>query len=115
MVMLDSKGVIRKDREGISGEKLEFATSRKIDTLEEAIRDADVFIGLSVADILTPEMLASMASNPIVFAMANPDPEISYDLALATRNDVIMATGRSVSRLFSGGHWMYGPQRSTKK
>jgi len=95
MVMLDSKGVIRKDREGISGEKLEFATSRKIDTLEEAIRDADVFIGLSVADILTPEMLASMASNPIVFAMANPDPEISYDLALATRNDVIMATGRS--------------------
>lgn len=95
MVMLDSKGVIRKDREGISGEKLEFATDRKIDTLEDAVKDADVFIGLSIADILSPEMLLTMAPNPIVFAMANPNPEIRYDLACETRDDVIMATGRS--------------------
>lgn len=95
MVMLDSKGVIRKDREGISGEKLEFATDRKIDTLEEAVRNSDVFIGLSIANILSEEMLRSMAPKPIVFAMANPNPEIDYDLALATRDDIIMATGRS--------------------
>ncbi|NNF20092.1 MAG: NADP-dependent malic enzyme [Flavobacteriaceae bacterium] len=95
MVMLDSKGVIRKDREGISGEKLEFATSRKIDTLEQAVKDADVFIGLSIANILSPAMLKSMAKRPIVFAMANPNPEIDYDLACRTREDVIMATGRS--------------------
>ncbi len=95
MVMLDSKGVIRKDREGIAGEKLEFATARKIDTLEEAVKGSDVFIGLSVANILTTDMLQSMAADPIVFAMANPDPEIDYDLACATRSDVIMATGRS--------------------
>ncbi|MFS4418388.1 NADP-dependent malic enzyme [Maribacter sp. 2307ULW6-5] len=95
IVMLDSKGVIRKDREGLSGQKLEFATQRKIDTLEEAMKGADVFIGLSKANVLTPDMLNSMAKDPIVFAMANPDPEIEYKLALATRKDVIMATGRS--------------------
>lgn len=95
IVMLDSKGVIRKDRENLSGEKLEFATERKIDTLEEALKDADVFIGLSIADIVSPGMLLSMADNPIVFAMANPNPEIAYDLAVATRKDIIMATGRS--------------------
>ncbi|MGS2762353.1 NADP-dependent malic enzyme [Sinomicrobium sp. M5D2P9] len=95
IVMLDSKGVIRKDRENLSTEKIEFASDRKIDTLEEAMVDADVFIGLSIADIVTPEMLLSMADNPIVFAMANPNPEISYDLAVATRKDIIMATGRS--------------------
>ncbi|WP_340200409.1 NADP-dependent malic enzyme [Ascidiimonas sp. W6] len=95
IVMLDSKGVIRKDRENLSGEKLEFATDRKIDTLEEAMKDCDVFIGLSIADIVTPEMLKSMATDPIVFAMANPNPEIDYDLAIATRKDIIMATGRS--------------------
>ncbi|MFD0860993.1 NADP-dependent malic enzyme [Sungkyunkwania multivorans] len=95
IVMLDSKGVIRKDREGLSKEKEEFASSRKIDTLEEAMKDADVFIGLSIADIVSPEMLMSMAKNPIVFAMANPDPEISYNLAIDTRDDIIMATGRS--------------------
>ncbi|RNL93362.1 NADP-dependent malic enzyme [Sinomicrobium pectinilyticum] len=95
IVMLDSKGVIRKDRENLSMEKMEFASDRKIDTLEEAMVDADVFIGLSIADIVTPEMLLSMAENPIVFAMANPNPEISYDLAVATRKDIIMATGRS--------------------
>jgi len=95
MVMLDSKGVIRQDRENLSAEKGEFATHRKIDTLDEAMKDADVFIGLSTADIVSPEMLKSMAANPIVFAMANPNPEIEYQLAIDTRDDIIMATGRS--------------------
>ena len=95
IVMLDSKGVIRKDREELSEEKAEFASYRKIDTLDEAMKDADVFVGLSVKDIVTPKMLESMAPNPIVFAMANPDPEIEYDLAIKTRKDIIMATGRS--------------------
>lgn len=95
IVMLDSKGVIRKDRVNLSNEKLEFATDRKIDTLEEAMKDSDVFIGLSIADIVSPKMLKSMAKNPIVFAMANPNPEIKYELACKTRDDIIMATGRS--------------------
>ncbi len=95
IVMLDSKGVIRNDRENLSEEKAEFASSRKIDTLEEAIKDADVFIGLSVKDILSPKMLKTMAMNPIVFALANPDPEIDYNLAMKTRKDIIMATGRT--------------------
>ena len=95
IVMLDSKGVIRKDREYLSPEKEEFATARDLKTLDEAIIDADVFIGLSKADILTTDMLLSMAKNAIVFAMANPDPEIKYDLACKTRSDIIMATGRS--------------------
>lgn len=95
IVMLDSKGVIRSDRENLSVEKAEFATDRKIDTLEDAMVNADVFIGLSIADIVSPEMLSSMAENPIVFAMANPNPEIEYDLACKTRKDIIMATGRS--------------------
>ena len=95
IIMLDSKGVIRKDNPNLSEEKREFATSRKIDTLEEALKKADVFIGLSVRDIVTPAMLKSMNKNPIVFAMANPNPEIEYDTAVATRADIIMATGRS--------------------
>ena len=95
IVMLDSKGVIRKDRKNLSDEKKEFATSRNISTLEEAVIDSDVFIGLSKPDILSTEMLLAMAKNPIVFAMANPDPEIKYDLACKTRDDIIMATGRS--------------------
>ena len=95
IVMLDSKGVIRKDRENLTPEKLEFATDRKIDTLKDAMKDADVFIGLSIADIVTPEMLLSMAQDPIVFAMANPNPEIKYEVACKTRKDIIMATGRS--------------------
>jgi malate dehydrogenase (oxaloacetate-decarboxylating)(NADP+) len=95
MVMLDSKGVIRKDRENLSSEKAEFATHLKMDTLDEAMKNADVFIGLSTANIVTQDMLKSMANNPIVFAMANPDPEIRYDLAIAARKDIIMATGRS--------------------
>ena len=95
IVMLDSKGVIRKDRPNLSEEKLEFATDRDLNTLEDAMKDADVFIGLSIADIVSPEMLKSMAKRPIVFAMANPNPEIDYQLAMDTRKDVIMATGRS--------------------
>ena len=95
VVMLDSKGVIRKDRESLSQEKIEFATSRNINTLEEAMIDSDVFIGLSKANILSTDMLLSMAKEPIVFAMANPNPEIQYDLACKTRDDIIMATGRS--------------------
>lgn len=95
IVMLDSKGVIRKDRDNLTAQKAEFATDRKIDTLDEAMKDADVFIGLSMADVVSPEMLKSMSANPIVFAMANPNPEINYDLAIDTREDIIMATGRS--------------------
>ena len=95
IVMLDSKGVIRDDRDHLTSQKAEFATHRKIDTLKEAMKDADVFIGLSTSDIVNPQMLLSMAANPIVFAMANPDPEIKYHLAVKTRDDIIMATGRS--------------------
>ena len=95
IVMLDSKGVIRKDRDSLSPEKEEFATEQDLNTLDEAIKGSDVFIGLSLADILSREMLLSMAKNPIVFAMANPNPEIEYSLACSTRDDVIMATGRS--------------------
>lgn len=95
IVMLDSKGVIRKDRAHLDSSKAEWATDRDIHTLEEAVKDADVFIGLSAADVLTPEMLKTMAPRPIVLAMANPNPEIAYDLAVATRDDIIMGTGRS--------------------
>src|SRR5579859_2177757 len=95
LIMCDSKGVINKDRPGLDASKLEFATTRKITTLQEAIKGADVFVGLSVADILTPEDILSMAKNPIVFALANPNPEIAYDLAKKTRPDIIMGTGRS--------------------
>ena len=95
IVMLDSKGVIRDDRDNLTSQKAEFATNRKIDTLDAAMVDADVFVGLSMADIVTPDMLKVMATNPIVFAMANPNPEIGYQLALDTRDDIIMATGRS--------------------
>ena len=95
IVMLDSKGVIRKDRENLTSQKAEFATDRDITTLDEAMLDADVFIGLSKANVVSPEMLKSMAKNPIVFAMANPNPEIEYNLACKTRDDILMATGRS--------------------
>lgn len=95
IVMCDRSGVIRKDREKLDAIKAEFATDRKIDTLAEAMKDSDVFIGLSSADCVTVEMLNSMAKNPIVFAMANPNPEIAYELAIKTRKDIIMATGRS--------------------
>ncbi|MBD5310492.1 MAG: NADP-dependent malic enzyme [Bacteroides sp.] len=95
VVMCDSKGVIRSDRENLNSQKKEFATDRDIHTLEEALVDADVFLGLSVADVVTPEMLKSMAPKPIVFALANPNPEIAYDLAIESRPDIIFATGRS--------------------
>ncbi len=95
IVMCDSKGVIRKDREVLDPTKAEWATDRDIHTLADAVKDADVFIGLSAADVLTPEMLKSMAPKPIVLAMANPNPEIAYELALETRDDIIMGTGRS--------------------
>lgn len=96
ILMLDSKGVITKDRiNEISEEKKEFAIDTKITSLEEAIDGSDVFIGLSKGDILTPEMLLKMNPNPIIFALANPDPEIDYSLAMKTRDDLIMATGRS--------------------
>ena len=95
IVMLDSKGVIRNDRDNLTIQKAEFATERKIDNLDQAMINADVFIGLSTSNIVSQEMLKTMASNPIVFAMANPDPEIKYKLAIKTRDDIIMATGRS--------------------
>jgi len=95
IVMCDRAGVIRRDRTNLDNIKAEFATSRNLTTLEEAMRDSDVFIGLSSANCVSAEMLRSMAKNPIVFAMANPDPEIAYELALSARKDLIMATGRS--------------------
>jgi malate dehydrogenase (oxaloacetate-decarboxylating)(NADP+) len=95
MVMCDSKGVIRKDALNLTEQKAEFATDRDLNTLEEAMVGADVFIGLSVGNILTPKMLLSMADEPIVFAMANPTPEIDYNLAVKTRKDILIATGRS--------------------
>jgi malate dehydrogenase (oxaloacetate-decarboxylating)(NADP+) len=95
IVMLDSQGVIRKSRPQLSSQKAEFATDREIDTLAEAMDGADVFIGLSQPNIVDQKMLRSMAQDPIVFAMANPTPEIDYDLACQTRDDIIIATGRS--------------------
>jgi len=95
IIMTDSKGVIRNNREGLSKEKAEFSTHLKIQTLEDALFGADVFIGLSKADIVNVKMLKSMSKNPIVFAMANPDPEIKYQTACSARKDIIMATGRS--------------------
>ncbi len=95
LVMCDSKGVIRRDRPGLGGMKARFATDHDLHTLEDALHGADVFLGLSVADVLTPDMVRSMAANPIVFALANPNPEISYEKAVASRSDIIFATGRS--------------------
>ena len=95
IIMTDSKGVIRKDRTSLTPEKKEFATAIDVHTLDEAMVNADVFIGLSKADIVNVDMLKAMNANPIVFAMANPDPEIEYNLACSVRDDIIMATGRS--------------------
>lgn len=95
VIMVDRKGCIRSDRENLEESKAEFATDLDVRTLEDAVKGADVFIGLSAADVLSPDMLKSMSKNPIVFAMANPDPEIAYPLAIKTRKDLIMATGRS--------------------
>mgnify|MGYP001339860591 FL=1 len=95
IVMLDSKGVIQKSRDNLTSEKAQFATDRKLTNLEEALVNADVFIGLSQPNILTASMLQKMALTPIVFAMANPNPEIDYEEACKARKDIIMATGRS--------------------
>ena len=95
IIMCDSKGVISTTRSDINAQKREFATSRRVSTLAEALNGADVFLGLSVADVMTPDMLEAMARRPIVFALANPNPEIAYDKAMATRDDLIFATGRS--------------------
>lgn len=95
IIVCDSKGVIRTDRGNLSGHKKEFATNADFHSLEDAMAGADVFLGLSMKDVVSPEMLKSMAKDPIVFALANPDPEIAYEIAMATRDDLIMATGRS--------------------
>ncbi len=96
IVMLDSKGVITSDRKMLTPQKALFATDRRgVNTLEEAMKGADVFVGLSKGNVLTQDMVRSMAANPIVFALANPVPEISYEDAMASRPDVLMSTGRS--------------------
>lgn len=95
MIMLDSKGAIRKDRTDLNKYKTEFATSQDVHTLAEAMRGADIFLGLSKANCVTREMVCSMSRMPVVFAMANPDPEIAYEEAMAACDDIIMATGRS--------------------
>jgi malate dehydrogenase (oxaloacetate-decarboxylating)(NADP+) len=95
VVMCDSKGPIHEGRTDLDDIKKEFITKRKLASLSEAMKGADFFIGLSVADVLTEDDIRSMADNPIVFALANPDPEIRYDLAKKVRKDIILATGRS--------------------
>lgn len=95
IVMCDSKGVINTKRTDLNSRKKPFATSREITTLTEAIVDADVFLGLSVAGVLTKEMVNTMAKSPIVFALANPNPEITYEDAISARKDILFATGRS--------------------
>ena len=95
-IMFDRRGVLHKDRTDLDELKKQFANAnRRSLHLTEPLKDADVFIGLSVGNVVTPEMVKSMAKNPIVFAMANPDPEIAYEDATAARKDMIMATGRS--------------------
>ena len=95
IVMADSKGVINRKRKDLNKYKQEFITFRDIDTLEEAVKGADLFLGLSTANMLSKEMLASMSDHPVVFAMANPNPEITYEDAMSVRDDLIFATGRS--------------------
>ena len=96
MVMYDINGLITPDRTDLDEIRLQFATTRKdIKTLADGMKNADVFVGLSAGNVVTADMLKTMAKNPIVFAMANPEPEIAYDIAHATRKDIIMATGRS--------------------
>jgi len=95
IIMLDSKGVLHKNRTDLNETKKEFATDKPVHTLEEAIKGADMFLGLSVGGVMKKKMLRSMTKKPIVFALANPNPEITYDEAMETRDDLIMATGRS--------------------
>ncbi len=95
ILMCDSKGVINQNRTNLTAEKLDFVAQTDKNTLEEAMVGADVFVGLSRGNVVSPDMLLSMAENPIVFGLANPNPEITFELATQTRKDVIMATGRS--------------------
>jgi malate dehydrogenase (oxaloacetate-decarboxylating)(NADP+) len=95
IIMCDSKGVLNRSRTNLDEIKSQFVTDSKVNTLQEAMKDADVFVGLSVADAITPDDLNNMATDPIVFALANPNPEIDYNLARSTRSDAILATGRS--------------------
>ena len=95
ILMCDSKGVINQNRTNLTAEKLDFVAQTDKNTLEEAMVGADVFVGLSRGNVVSPEMLLSMAENPIVFGLANPNPEITFELATQTRKDVIIATGRS--------------------
>lgn len=95
IVLCDSRGVVTRYREGLTPQKEEFATSRRLASLAEALHGADLFVGVSVADALTPSMVRTMAENPMVLALANPDPEITYDAAMRSRPDIIFATGRS--------------------
>jgi len=96
MLVFDKDGIVNMDRTDLDPIRMDFATSRKdVTTMTQAMKGADVFLGLSAANVLTPEMVQSMAKNPIVFALANPDPEIAYDVAINCRKDIIMATGRS--------------------
>jgi malate dehydrogenase (oxaloacetate-decarboxylating)(NADP+) len=95
LIMCDSKGVINTSRTNLDATKTEFVTTRKLNTLQEAMKGCDVFVGLSVADAITPQDVLNMANDPIVFALANPNPEIDYTLAKKTRTDLIMGTGRS--------------------
>ncbi|CAL1520626.1 NADP-dependent malic enzyme [Chitinophaga sp. MM2321] len=94
-IMFDKDGVLNKSRTDLTDMHMQFATSSKVKNLAEAMKGADVFLGLSVGNVITQEMIRSMAKHPVVFAMANPDPEIAYDTAIAARPDIIMATGRS--------------------
>lgn len=95
IVLCDSRGVVTRYREGLTPQKEEFATSRRLASLAEALHGADLFVGVSVADALTPSMVRTMAENPMVLALANPDPEIAYGAAMCSRPDIIFATGRS--------------------
>ncbi|WP_223651324.1 NADP-dependent malic enzyme [Hymenobacter psoromatis] len=95
LVVFDKDGIINPARTNLADMQLQFATERPLTTMAEALRGADVFLGLSAANVLPAELLLDMANNPIVFALANPDPEIEYELAMSTRPDLIMATGRS--------------------
>jgi malate dehydrogenase (oxaloacetate-decarboxylating)(NADP+) len=95
IVLCDSRGVVTRYRDDLNPQKREFATSRRLASLAEALHGADLFVGVSKADILTGEMVRTMAGNPMVLALANPDPEIAYDEAMRSRPDIIFATGRS--------------------
>ena len=94
-IMFDKDGVLHEGRTDLDATRKKFAVKKSDSTLAKAMRDADVFLGLSIGGVVTPDMIKSMAKNPIVFAMANPDPEISYEDATAVRKDIIMATGRT--------------------